>query len=81
MSFVPRKVGPYRLDDLIGRGGMGEVYRAYDERLDRLVAIKHLRSDRQVSGNASRRLRREAVEAVLSQLQQRLTSVGFVEFV
>jgi serine/threonine protein kinase len=36
--------GRYRMDGLIGRGGMGEVYHGWDERLDRPVAIKLLRS-------------------------------------
>ncbi len=35
--------GRYRLDGLLGRGGMSEVYHGYDERLDRRVAIKLLR--------------------------------------
>jgi serine/threonine protein kinase len=35
--------GRYRIDALLGRGGMSEVHHGYDERLDRRVAIKMLR--------------------------------------
>ena len=36
------KLGPYEISMMIGAGGMGEVYRARDTRLDRVVAIKIL---------------------------------------
>src|ERR1700693_994947 len=43
MALQPnRRLGPYEILSAIGAGGMGEVYRARDTRLDRTVAIKIL---------------------------------------
>jgi serine/threonine protein kinase len=41
-SHIGREIGPYKIIRRIGGGGMGEVYLAHDNRLDRLVALKIL---------------------------------------
>jgi serine/threonine protein kinase/tetratricopeptide (TPR) repeat protein len=41
-SLIGRRIGPYKLLSLLGAGGMGEVYRARDDKLGRDVAIKVL---------------------------------------
>jgi len=53
-------LGPYCLGPLIGSGGMGEVYRATDTRLDRTVAIKILPSHLRASADLRTRFDREA---------------------
>ena len=58
---VPRTIdNKYRIEQLLGRGGMGAVYRARDVRLDRLVALKVVRADLLGDPEARRRFRREA---------------------
>ncbi len=57
---APRRqeLGPYRLGMLLGAGGMGEVYKAFDDRLGRWVAAKRLRGE--ATAGARSRFRREA---------------------
>ncbi|MFN8096518.1 MAG: serine/threonine protein kinase, partial [Vicinamibacteria bacterium] len=58
MNLVPgTRLGPYRVVGALGAGGMGEVYRARDERLGRDVAVKILPAD--VAGDPDRRRRFE----------------------
>ena len=57
---LPHSVGPYRLDERLGGGGMGEVYRGYDARLDRPVALKRVRPGVGDPDMALKRFRREA---------------------
>ena len=54
------KFGPYEIQSLLGVGGMGEVYRATDTRLDRTVAIKVLPSHLSSDPESKQRMEREA---------------------
>jgi predicted ATPase/tRNA A-37 threonylcarbamoyl transferase component Bud32/Tfp pilus assembly protein PilF len=53
--------GKYRVDALLGSGGMGAVYRATHVQLERAVALKVVRADRLADATAVERFRREAV--------------------
>jgi serine/threonine protein kinase/Tol biopolymer transport system component len=54
------KLGSYEVLSLLGAGGMGEVYRARDTRLGRVVAIKVLPAERMADENRRRRFAQEA---------------------
>lgn len=53
-------LGHYKIESLVGAGGMGQVYRAKDLRLDREVAVKVLPEHLVADGNALKRFEREA---------------------
>src|ERR1700722_5518717 len=54
------KLGPYEIQSVLGAGGMGEVYRARDTRLNRTVAIKILAKDLAETPEVRQRFEREA---------------------
>src|SRR5687767_13642778 len=58
--MIGENLAQYRVLEKIGAGGMGEVYRAHDEKLGRQVAIKVLPSDSSADTTARQRLMREA---------------------
>jgi serine/threonine protein kinase len=60
------KLGPYEVLEPIGAGGMGEVYKARDTRLDRIVAIKVLPAH--IAGRAEVRERFEREARTVSSL-------------
>jgi TolB-like protein len=64
MTLAPgARLGPYEIVAPIGAGGMGEVYRARDTRLGRIVAIKVLRGDLAADADRIERFEREARSA------------------
>src|SRR5260370_6044819 len=65
---VGARFGPYELQSLIGVGGMGEVYRAYDTVRERMVAVKVLRTDIAADPSFRQRFRRES--RVAARLQE-----------
>src|SRR5215211_7802625 len=58
--MIGARIGHLRVTGVLGSGGMGEVYSATDERLNRTVALKVIRSDRRLSVDARGRFLREA---------------------
>jgi len=60
MELIGRRFGHIRITDVVGQGGMGDVYAGYDEKLDRKVALKVLHAEQRLDLEARERLLREA---------------------
>ncbi|MCB1887054.1 MAG: serine/threonine protein kinase [Rhodocyclaceae bacterium] len=62
MSDMPRRLGKYEIVGILGRGGMGTVYRGFDPAIERTVALKTIRNDQLDAGveDAIARFRNEA---------------------
>lgn len=58
--MTPRRLGKYELQEILGRGGMAEVWKALDTQLQRYVAIKLLQANLQADPNFTTRFIREA---------------------
>lgn len=54
------RIGPYKVSERLGTGGMGEVFKAYDDRLERWVAIKRIRPGKEDTDENRQRFLREA---------------------
>jgi len=67
MTLLGRTIGNFRVIDIVGEGGMGEVYVGYDERLKRKVALKVIHSEKRLDEQYKTRLIREA--EILSKLE------------
>jgi serine/threonine-protein kinase len=59
-DYVGRSLGRYRLEELLGQGGMAEVHRAIDTKLARTVAVKVILATHAVEGDFLERFLREA---------------------
>lgn len=53
----------YRIESMLGQGGMGRVYKAYDKELDRLIALKVLQPELSNDSNAMQRFKQELLLA------------------
>ncbi|MBK7996013.1 MAG: serine/threonine protein kinase [Blastocatellia bacterium] len=58
--MIGKTVAQYKILEILGKGGMGQVYKAHDTQLDRTVVLKLLSSDLLTNDTARKRFAREA---------------------
>ncbi len=78
--MIGQKVGPFEVVELLGRGGMGEVFRAQDKQLNRDVALKILPNELNAQPDRLARFQREAKVLASLQHQNIATIFGLKEF-
>jgi serine/threonine-protein kinase len=74
IDLIGKRLGSFEIIEIIGRGGMGVVYKGHDTRLDRIVAIKALPRHLVEDATACKRFRREAT--LLASLNH--TNIGVI---
>ena len=72
------RVGPYCIVEKLGEGGMGEVFKARDEKLGRLVALKRLHHTRATDPSYRDRFQREA-RAVAALTHPNIVTIHSIE--
>jgi serine/threonine-protein kinase len=79
-DLIGKIIDNYRIDSVLGRGGMGIVYRAYDTKLDRYVAIKMLLYQAHNKERFIERFKREAKNHAKLSHPNIVTVYGFIEY-
>ncbi len=77
-ELIGKVLQGYKIIQILGRGGMGIVYRAYDKNLERYVAIKFLKSEIVDNPNLRERFKREAKNQAKLNHQNIVTVYGFI---
>lgn len=79
-NLIGKIIDNYRIVSILGKGGMGIVYKAYDTKLDRYVAIKMLNADTYDRERFIERFKREAKNQAKLSHPNIVTVYGFIEY-
>jgi len=79
-NYIGKNIENFKVVSLLGKGGMGVVYKAYDTKLDRYVAIKMLNSQNNDNERFIERFKKEAKNQAKLLHQNIATVYGFIEF-